>query len=153
MNANIALTIGDIFEGLAPRTLKDFEALGHRRWYPPGTILFDAGQRCSGVFWVASGQVSVSVSASLNEHSISHVARPGELLGLKAALCGEEHAMTARTEAPCEVIFVSRDHLSVFLCSHADAAFRIVQQLSHRLGLALDELRALAAINPPKPPN
>lgn len=153
MNANIALTIGDIFEGLAPGTLRDFEGLGQRRWYPPGTILFDAGQRCSGIFWVASGQVSVFVSDGFNERAISHVAQPGELLGLKAALCGEEHAMTARTEGPSEVVFVSRDHLSVFLCGHADAAFRIVQQLSNRLGLALDELRALTAINPPKPPN
>lgn len=153
MNANIALTIGKVFEGLTPETLRDFEVLGQKTWYPPDTILFSAGDACFGIFWVVSGRVSVSVSDGFNPCAISHVAEPGELLGLKAVLCREAYAMTARTVGRCEVIFVSQDHLSAFLSGHADAAFRIVQELSSRLGLALDQLRALAAVNPPKPPH
>lgn len=153
MNANVALTIDEVFEGLAPETLRDFEALGHKSWYPPDAILFGAGEPCSGIFWVSSGRVNVSVSDGSGPYAISHVAQPGELLGLRAALCGEAYAMAARTEGPSEVIFVSRDDLSAFLSSHADAAFRIVQQLSNRLGLALDQLRAAQTANPPKPPN
>lgn len=153
MNANIALTIDEVFEGLAPKTLRDFEALGQKSWYPPGEILFAAGEPCSGIFWVASGQMSVTISDGFGPCAISHVAQPGELLGLKAALCGEAYAMTARTEGPSEVIFVSRDQLSAFSCCHADAAFRIVQQLSHRLGYALDQLRSASTASSPKPPN
>jgi CRP-like cAMP-binding protein len=153
MNANIGLTVGEIFGGLAPEALKDFEALGHKSWYPPGTILFGAGEPCSGVFWLSFGQVSVTVSDSFGRCVISHVARPGEILGLKAVLCGEACGTTARTESACEMTFVSRDDLSAFLSSHADAAFRIVQRLSTQVGIALDQLRSVSTSNPPKPPN
>lgn len=153
MNANIALTISEVFEGLAPGTLEDFKALGKKGWYPAGTILFGAGEPCFGIFWVSSGQVSVSVFDDSGPCAIAHVAQPGEVLGLKAALCGEAYGSTARTEGPSEVIFMSRDHFSSFLFSHGDAAFRIVQQLSNRLGLALDQLRSASTANPPKPPN
>lgn len=153
MNANIALTIDEVFEGLAPETLGDFEALGQKSWYPPNTILFGAGEPCCGIFWVSSGQVSVTVSDGSGPCAISHLARAGELLGLKATLCGEAYAMTARTESLSEVIFMSRGHLSAFLSCHADAAFHIVQQLSYRLGHALNQLRLASTASPPKPPN
>lgn len=153
MNANTSLTVSEIFGGLAPETLKDFEALGDKSWYAPGTVLFDADEACSGVFWVCFGQVSVTVSDSFGRCVVSHVAQPGEILGLKAVLCGETCGIMARTEGPCEVRFVSRDNLSAFLSSHADAAFRIVQRLSDRLGLALDQLRLASTDNRQKPPN
>ena len=153
MNANIGLTVSEIFEGLAPETLRDFEALGDKGWYPPGTILFGAGEPCSGVFWVSFGQVSVTVSDSFGRCVLSHFARPGEILRLKAALCGEACGTTARTEGSCEMTFVSRDDFSAFLSSHADAAFRVVQRLSTQVGLAHDQLCSVSTFNPPKPPN
>jgi CRP/FNR family transcriptional regulator, polysaccharide utilization system transcription regulator len=153
VNTYAGLTMGEVFDGLMPDTLKDFQSLGHSVSHPPGTILFAAGEACTGVFCVSSGEVSVSAYDDYGRCLISHVARPGELLGLKAALCGEAYGITARTESPSEVIFVSRDHLSAFLSSHADAAFRIVQRLSERLGIALDQLRSASTVNLPKPPN
>jgi len=149
VNANSSLTLGEIFEGLAPKTRRDFEALGHKSCYPPGTILFGAGEACDSICWIVSGEVSVSVRDGFGRCVMSHVAEPGEILGLKAALCGEAHGTTARTEGPCEMTCVSRDDFSAFLSSHPDAAFSIVQQISTRLGIALDQLRSI----PPKPPN
>ncbi len=153
MTTDAGLIVGEIFERLAPETLRDFEALGHKSWYSPGMILFGADEPCSGVFWVSFGQVSVNVSDSFGRCVMSYVAQPGEILGLKAALCGEACGITAQTEGPCEMVFVSRADLSAFLSSHPDAAFRIVQQLSAQLGLALDQLRSASTSNPPKPPN
>lgn len=153
MNGHFPLTIGDILEGIAPEARGEFEALEQRSSYPPGTVLFRAGQPCWGIFWVNSGRVRVSVFDPFAQCNTSHVARPGELLDLKAALCGEAHSMTARTESPSEVIFMSREHFSAFLCSHGDAAFQIVQRLSHRLALTMGQLRALTASNLLKPTN
>lgn len=153
MNAYVALTIDEVFDSLALKTLMDFEALGQKSSYPSGTILFGAGEPCSGIFWVSSGQVSVSVCDGLGQYVMSHIAQPGELLGLKAALCCEAYGATARTESPSDVSFMSRDDFSAFISSHPDAAFRIVQQLSNRLGLALDQLRSASNAKPQKPPN
>lgn len=147
MSRRFPLTIGEILEGLAPETLREFNALEQRSSYPPGTLLFGVGQPCFGVFWVVSGRVVVSMPEGFSEGVISHVAQPGELLDLKAALCGEIHSMTARAESPSEVVFVSLEHLSAFLCGYPDAAFQIVQRLSHRLALTMSQLRAPTATN------
>lgn len=147
VSGRFPLTVGEILEGLTPETLIEFKALEQRSSYPPDTLLFGVGQPCFGFFWVASGRVVVSMPDDFSESTISHVAQTGELLDLKAALCGDIHSMTARTESPSEVVFVSREHLTAFLCGHADAAFQIVQRLSHRLALTMGELRALTATN------
>jgi CRP-like cAMP-binding protein len=153
VHSHSGLTVAEVFAGLAPRTLQDFEALGQKGTYPPGATLFDIGETCNGVFWVSSGQVRLSVSDPLGQRVMSHVAQPGELLGLKAALCGELHEATARTEGPSEVNFLSRDSLSGFLSSHPDATFRIVQRLSDRLSVAMDQFRLVCGFSFPKPLN
>ena len=153
MNTSSGLTVGEMLEGLPPETLLDFEALGHKGLYTPGATLFVAGEACSGIFWVVSGQVSVSVSDGFSPCAISHIAQAGEILGLKAALCDEPYGTTARTEGPSEVTFVNRADLSHFLHRHPNAAFRVVQQLSDRLGVALDQLRTALTASPRQRPN
>jgi CRP-like cAMP-binding protein len=147
------LTVDEIFEGLSPKTVQDFRALGRKVSYPSGTTLIAAGKACTGVFWLSSGQVRVSFWDNHGAGVVSRIAKAGEILGLKAALCDEPYGITARTEKGSEGIFVSRDRLSEFLSNHADVAFRIVQQLSDRVGVALDQLRSVPGLIPRRLPN
>lgn len=153
MNTSSSLTVGEMLEGLARETLLDFEALCHKGFYPPGATLFAAGEACSGIFWVISGQVSVSVSDGSSPSTISHLAQAGEILGLKAALCDEAYGTTARAEGPSEVTFVNRADFSDFLRRNSHATFLIVQRLSDRLGIALDQLRSALTSSPSQRPN
>ncbi len=147
MGDNTDLTICEIFEGLSPETLKDFQALGRKEKYADGKMLFGTGEPCSGVYWVSSGRVDVSVSDDFGRRLQGRVARRGELLGLKAMLCDEAYAATAQSDGPSEVTFVTRSKVSAFLSAHPDATFSIVEQLSHRLGIAFDQLRLLSDLN------
>jgi CRP-like cAMP-binding protein len=153
MEPHVGLTVGELFEGLSGDTSEEFEALVHKYSHPHGTILFGTGEPCRGVFWLLSGLVSVSVSTDPGSSTTLYVARPGELLGLKEVLCAETYGTTARTEGPCEVNFVNRADFSNFFSSHPDAAFRIVQQLSQRLGIALNQLRSMSTIDDAKRSN
>lgn len=153
VNTPGSLTMGEIFADLAPETLEDFRALGQKGSYSAGATLFKTGEVCSGVFWIYSGQVRVSVSDTLDQSAVSHIALPGELLGLQSALCGEPHEATARAEGPTEVNFLSRDSLSKFLFSHPDAAFRIVERLSDRLRIAMEQFRFFSRFTPLRPLN
>lgn len=152
MEPPAGLTVGEIFANLSRDTSRDFEALVQKCSHPGGTTLFGRGEPCRGVFWVLSGLVSVSETTELGP-SILYMARPGELLGLKEALCAEAYGTTTRTEGPCEVNFVNRADFSTFFSSHPDAAFRIVQQLSERMGIALNQLRSASCIDGAKRPN
>jgi CRP-like cAMP-binding protein len=153
VDASVGLTISDIFEGLAPETLRDFESLGRKQSYPRGASLFATGDVCTGIFWLSRGGVNIAAHDNRGRCRISRVAHVGELLGLKAAICNEPHGNTARSERPSEVNFVSRADFSSFLARHPDAAFRIVQELSHRIDVTLDRLRSIASSPQSKPPN
>jgi CRP/FNR family cyclic AMP-dependent transcriptional regulator len=146
VKGKISLSLGEIFEGLAPAAFEEFQLLGERRAYPRGSILFRIGDTCAGIFWIVSGRVRTSTGGA---EGISQLAQPGEILGLKEALCGEAYSLSAETDGPAEVSFVSLEDLSAFLAGHPDAAFRIVQRLSGYLGLILEHLRsALWRSNP-----
>jgi CRP-like cAMP-binding protein len=150
MEPPVGLTVSELFEGLSRDTSQDFEALVRKRSHPGGTILFGKGEPCRGIFWVLSGLLSVS---DLGPSIMSCMARPGELLGLREALCAEAYGTTARTRGPCEVNFVSRADFLKFFSSHSDAAFRIVQQLSEHTGIVLNQLRSASRIDGAKRPN
>ncbi len=139
MKAKVSLSLAEICEGLSPATCEEFQLLGKRRAYPRGFTLFRTGESCAGIFWIVSGRVRTSTGGAEN---ISQLAQPGEILGLKEALCGEAYSLSAETNGPAEVSFVSLEDLSVFLAGHPDAAFRIVQRLSGYLGLILEHLRS-----------
>jgi CRP-like cAMP-binding protein len=153
MDTYNGLTIGELFEGLPPETLREFRALGHRSFYPPDTTLFAFGEACVGVFWVISGDVRVSIFDLAGRCIMSRVAHAGEILGLRAALCGEAYGITARAEGHSEVGFVNRDDFSRFLSNQPEVTFRIVERLSDRLGFALDLLRSSSTASHPKRPN
>jgi CRP-like cAMP-binding protein len=133
VRAKVSLSLAEICEGLSPATCEEFQLLGKRRAYPRGFTLFRTGESCAGVFWIVSGRVRTSTGGA---EGISQLAQPGEILGLKEALCGEAYSLSA------EVSFVSLEDLSAFLAGHPDAAFRIVQRLSGYLGLILEHLRS-----------
>ncbi|HLI29946.1 MAG TPA: Crp/Fnr family transcriptional regulator [Terriglobia bacterium] len=153
MDTHEGLTIDEIFGGLTPKTLRDFQALGHMSAYLPGMVLFAGGEACAGIFWVISGQVRISTYDAAGRCVVARAAHIGELLGLYEALCAEAYETTAQVEEPSEVSFVSRADFWDFLSSHSDAAFRIVQHLGNRVDLALSQLRLASTLKPPKPPN
>ena len=145
MNVDPGLRIAEILDGLPAGTLRDFQSLTHPGWYPPGAVLFSAGDACAGVFWASSGQVNVSALDHYAQQVTSHIAEPGEILGLKAALCSEAYGATAWTKEPCEVNFIALNDLSAFLSTHPDAVFRIVERLSDRLHLTIGQFRLISS--------
>jgi CRP-like cAMP-binding protein len=153
MITDTCLTVGEIFEGLRPETLRTFEALGDASWYPPGALVFATGGPRDGIFWVSSGQLSVSELSDDDRWVASRIAGSGEILGLEAALSNRAYAARARAEEPSEVMFMGQNRLLAFLSSHPEVAFRIVQRLSDRLHVTMDQFRLIPHSNPPKLPS
>ena len=62
-----------------------------------------------------AGQVKLSISSSSGKTLILRVAKPGEILGLMAAMSDSPYEVTAETLHPCQVAFIRRDDFLRFV--------------------------------------
>jgi CRP/FNR family transcriptional regulator, cyclic AMP receptor protein len=132
-----------IFCDLGASALQSFEAIKYATAYPKGAVLFVEGQSPRGIFVLCKGRVKLSISSSDGKTLILKIAEAGEVLGLSAAVSGKPYELTAETIDPCQVNFIKREDFLRFLREHADACFRVAEQLSDKYNSACHEIRAL----------
>ena len=132
-----------IFCDLPTTALESFEAIKYATAYPKGAVLFVEGQAPRGIFVLCKGRVKLSICAADGKTLIMKIAEPDEVLGLSASVSGKPYELTAETIDPCQVNFVKREDFLRFLKQHADACFKVAEQLSEKYSNACHEVRSL----------
>ncbi len=132
-----------LFCGLPDGSLKAFEAIKYSTAYPKGAVLFVEGQSPRGIFVLCKGRAKLSVGSSDGKTLILKIAEAGEVLGLSATVSGKPYELTAETLDPCQINFVKREEFLRFLKEHAEACFRVAEQLSDKYNTACREIRSL----------
>jgi CRP/FNR family transcriptional regulator, cyclic AMP receptor protein len=128
---------------LSAPALKDFNAVNSPATYPAGAVLFLEKQDPRGVFVLCAGQVKLSISSSAGKTLILRIAKPGEILGLMAAMSGGPYEVTAETLHPCQVAFIRRDDFLHFVAKHPEVYQVAVKQLSTLYSGACEQLRTV----------
>lgn len=128
---------------LSAPALKDFNAVKSPAMYPAGALLFMEKQGSRGVFVLCAGQVKLSISSSTGKTLILRIAKPGEILGLMAAMSGSPYEVTAETLYPCQVAYVRRDDFLRFIAKHPEVYQGVVKQLSTLYNGACEQLRTV----------
>jgi CRP/FNR family transcriptional regulator, cyclic AMP receptor protein len=128
---------------LTALALKDFNAVKSPATYPAGALLFMEKQDPRGVFVLCAGQVKLSISSSTGKTLILRIAKPGEILGLMAAMSDSPYEVTAETVHPCQVAYVRRDDFLRFVARHPEAYQGVVKQLSTLYNGACEQLRTV----------
>mgnify|MGYP002725862295 CR=1 FL=1 len=95
--------------------------------FDPGTVLLEEGVKCSNVYVLVSGKVSIKSKG----HEIAKVDDPGTILGEISVLMGTEPVATVVTIEP-SAFYVIEDFLK-FIHKHADACISVAQILACRL--------------------
>lgn len=146
------LRTSGFFCQLSAAALKDFHAVKSPATYPAGALLFLEKQDPRGVFVLCAGEVKLSISSSAGKTLILRIARPGEILGLMAAMSGIPYEVTAETLRPCQVAFVRRDDFLHFVAKNPEVYQGAVKQLSTLYSGACEQLRivGLSASAPEK---
>jgi CRP/FNR family transcriptional regulator, cyclic AMP receptor protein len=132
-----------IFCDLAGPALLNLETIKYAAAYPKGAVLFVEGQSPRGIFVLCKGRVKMSICSTDGKTLILKIAEPGEVLGLSATVSGKPYELTAETIDPCQVNFIKREDFLRFLKEHADACFRVAEQLSEKYNTACHEVRSL----------
>src|SRR5215475_7112306 len=140
---NCGLRKEDFFCQINPAALKDFNAARMSATYPAGAVLFIEKQDPRGVFVLCAGEVKLSISSSAGKTLILRIAKPGEILGLMAALANTPYEVTAETLHPCQVAFVRRDDFLQLLAKHHELCEGAVRQLTSLYNGACEQLRTV----------
>jgi CRP/FNR family transcriptional regulator, cyclic AMP receptor protein len=128
---------------LTPRAMKEFDSIRSSSAYPEGAILFLENQDSRGVFVLCEGEVKMTISSSDGKTLILRIAKPGEILGLMAALSGKPYEVTAETLRPCQIAFVRRDDFLRFVAQNPEAYQGVTKQLSADYYKVCEQLRTV----------
>ena len=137
------LRANGFFCQLSPAAVKDFNAVKSSATYPAGAVLFLEKQDPRGVFVLCAGQVKLSIGSSAGKTLILRITKPGEILGLMAAMSGSPYEVTAETLHPCQVAFIRCDDFLRFVAKHSEVYQGVVKQLSTLYSGACEQLRTV----------
>lgn len=112
-------------------------------YYPKGSTIFVEGQTLDGIYVLCSGRVKLTVCSKDGKLIILHIAEPGEILGLSAAISDSIYTATAEAVEQCRVNYVRRNDFLRFLENNPQACLNAVRQLSQNYQSACFRIGAL----------
>ena len=111
--------------------------------FSKGAILYEEGEKPTGVYVVLEGRAKVSVNSAQGKTLVLGFFGPGTILGLAAAILGRTHAVTAEAMKPTRVLFVSRKELVREIESDAAVARQAAKLVSEACYFILGKMSAV----------
>jgi len=139
------LRTDSFFCALSRETLSAFNDIKQAAVYPERSVVFVEGQSPRGIFMLCQGQAKLSTISREGRIFILRIAKPGEVLGLHAAITGRPYELTGETMQPCQLNFVAREDFIVFLKKHGDACMRAAQHISRDYQDACNVVRSVGS--------
>src|SRR5262245_416282 len=135
---------GGYFCNFSQEILRELESCSHSTSYPQRAILPSEGQPARGVFLLCLGKIKLSSASREGKAVILKIARPGEVVGMSAVVCGTSYECTAETLSPCQVRFIAAADFLRMMRTYSEAAVHAAQSLSRDCCDAYNEIRSLA---------
>jgi CRP/FNR family transcriptional regulator, cyclic AMP receptor protein len=112
------------------------------RKIPPGTVLFQEGDRGEEMFVLQSGKVKITRVVRGVEKTIATVEK-GDFFGEMAILNDRPRSATAETIVESEMLVIDRKTFDILLRGNVEIAVRFIKRLADRLRETTDQLEAL----------
>ena len=124
---------------LSKEQLQQLDKVGLCRNYKSGEVLFHQGDKALGIYYVRNGLACIrKYDARGNSCIIGRLAFPGNSLGLRPLLAGEEYRGSAETLTSSTVCFVRASVVLDLIKSNSDFEHRVMQLIAKSLGEAED---------------
>lgn len=107
-----------------------FKKFGHT--FPAGTLLFQEGQACSGMFMIIKGRVRLFKRIAQEELTIV-VLQNGDFFGEMACLINQPRTVNALAEEENQIFFIQPQFLDTLFRESPEICFKIITNLAHRL--------------------
>lgn len=134
----------DWFCNLSPQALTEFETLGMQVMVPAGGTLFFEGQPSRSVSVLCAGHVKLAASSKDGKTLLVRIAKPGDVLGLSAALLDMPYEITAQALDPVQIKAFQRQDFLRFLERHIEGSMHAAKMLNQEYRDALKDATRLA---------
>jgi len=112
------------------------------QFFPPGTILFEEGQTCTGMFIIQKGQVRLYKKVGRVEVTID-LLKDGDFFGEMACLMGQPRSINARVEEESQILLVQPEVLDSLFRGTSSIGIKVVGNLAARLRKAYEIIERL----------
>lgn len=113
------------------------------RVFPPGTLLFEEGQDCSGMYIIQKGCVRLYKKVGPKEITID-ILKEGDFFGEMACLLDQPRSINAVVEEESRVLAVEPEVLEELFREKTGLGIKILGNLASRLRRAYDIIGRLA---------
>lgn len=135
---------GDWFCNLSPQALVEFDALGMHMMVPSNAILFFESQPARGVYILCGGHVKLTTSSKDGKTLLVRIAKPGDVLGLSAAIAGTPYEITAQALDAVQVKSFQRQDFLRFIERYVEGSMHATKMLNKEYRDALSDAVRLA---------
>ena len=122
-----------LFRGLPKATLARIAALGSRRIYEKGAVVFMRGDPGDSLCGVVSGRVRISASLPTGKEVFLNIMEPGDSFGEIALLDGQPRTATATAMVRTELIIFKREPFLGLLGTEPQLAAHLIGLLCRRV--------------------
>jgi len=110
--------------------------------FPAGTVLFEEGQPCSGMFIIQEGKVRLYKKVGVQEITID-VLGSGDFFGEMACLTGKPRSTNAIVEEDSKILIVQPEVLEGLFRKVSGMSLKILGHLAGRLEKAYEIIEGL----------
>jgi len=118
------------------------------RLFPAGTILFEEGQACTGMFIIQKGQVRLYKKVGKEEVTID-VLKEGGFFGEMACLIGQPRSINAVVEGESQILVVQPEVLDSLFRGTSGIGLKVVANLAARLKKVYEIIEKMIAERQP----
>ncbi len=132
------------FCNLSPQALAEYDAMSSHVMLPMGSILFAEGQAARSVSVVCDGRIKLTRSSQDGKTLLVKIAKPGDVLGLSAALSKTPYEVTAQAIEHAQVKTFQQSDFLHFIQRHVEGSLHAAESISKEYRSALSDACRLA---------
>ncbi len=117
------------------------------REYLPGEVIFREGDPCKGVFCVESGLVGAWKTDAGGNEALLRLSHPGDTMGYRSFLSGEDHHNTAEAMEPSVLCFIPTARVRAVVDHNPSLGLRFLQHAARDLDEAEEKVLQNAALS------
>ena len=109
-----------------------------------GEVIFYEGEKPQGLYVVCTGKAKIFKSSRTGQQLVTRIEKPGDLLGHRSMLAGENYSGSAEAMQESIVSMVDSGAFTQFLLKHPKAALALLHELCKDVRRGEDKARDIA---------
>lgn len=141
---NCAINTSSVFRHLSKEEVEIINFEKEFRQYKRGEVLYNEGNRISGIFCINKGIIKVFKTGIDGKEQIIRFAKPGDIIAYRSVLSNEPACTSAKVIEDSSVCFIPSHILTDFVNENTLFSMEVMKLTCHELGEANEYITDIA---------